>query len=313
MKGQSLFCYPATCYFSEKFDRLMEDQFTEWMKRRTSWRSYLSDPMAEDRLEKIKSLVATIPPGPLGNRISLQFVDREDLENRRIKLGTYGFIQNARYFIAGYCSPEKTAFLDYGYLMEKIILTLTGMELGTCWLGGTFDRSEFARALNLPEDQVIPAVTPVGIPTGSRGLGDRLIRISAGSRNRKNREEVFFDFRPGEAMEMESHPECQEPLEMVRIAPSASNLQPWRIICHKNHLNFYLERKNGYRNMFGKVDLQMIDMGIAMCHFDLTARQQRLDPFWEMIPGADEIKGWEYVITVRTNQSDCLARANSTG
>ena len=35
----------------------------------------------------------------------------------------------------GSSSVSKKALLDYGYLLEKIILELTQLELGTCWLG----------------------------------------------------------------------------------------------------------------------------------------------------------------------------------
>ncbi len=38
----------------------------------------------------------------------------------------------SRDFIVGQALPGKQAFLDYGYLLEKIILELTSMKLGTC-------------------------------------------------------------------------------------------------------------------------------------------------------------------------------------
>ncbi|MGH4140908.1 hypothetical protein [Clostridium sp.] len=36
------------------------------------------------------------------------------------------------------------------------------------------------------------------------------------------------------------------PLEMVRLGPSASNKQPWRIIKDKNAYHFFLCRTKGY-------------------------------------------------------------------
>ena len=71
-------------------------------------------------------------------------------------------------------------------------------------------------------------------------------------------------------------------LEMVRLAPSASNRQPWRIVwgdggeCY--HL--FLQRTKGYRATVG-MDLQRVDMCIGMCHFELSARELGLSGRWE--------------------------------
>jgi hypothetical protein len=74
---------------------------------------------------------------------------------------------------------------------------------------------------------------------------------------------------------------------MVRIGPSASNRQPWRILKDGEQWHFYLQRSPGYRKrrtvkLFATSDLQRVDMGIAMCHFELTARELGLDGYWEV-------------------------------
>ena len=71
--------------------------------------------------------------------------------------------------------------------------------------------------------------------------------------------------------------------EMVRLAPSASNRQPWRIIRHGVSWHFYVQRSSGYRRtarLGGVPDLQRVDMGIAMCHWELTAREAGLHGHW---------------------------------
>ncbi|MGB4438289.1 MAG: nitroreductase family protein [Sedimentibacter sp.] len=52
------------------------------------------------------------------------------------------------------------------------------------------------------------------------------------------------------------------PIEMVRLGPSASNKQPWRIIKDKNSYHFYLCRTKGYGSV--NFDVQKNDLGIAM-------------------------------------------------
>jgi len=60
---------------------------------------------------------------------------------------------------------------------------------------------------------------------------------------------------------------------MVRIAPSASNKQPWRIVKIEGAWHFFLERTKGYGDgiifkLLKLADIQRLDMGIAMCHFE---------------------------------------------
>ena len=82
---------------------------------------------------------------------------------------------------------------DYGYGMEKNILFVTALGLGTCWLGGTLKRAGFARKIGLSADEFMPAITPVGYPADKRSLTDRAFRFMAKSDKRKPWEELFFD------------------------------------------------------------------------------------------------------------------------
>ncbi|MGI5937108.1 MAG: nitroreductase family protein, partial [Oscillospiraceae bacterium] len=65
-------------------------------------------------------------------------------------------------YIVSQVTDEPYAIEALGYELEKLILFLTTLNLGTCWLGGTFKRSEIWRALGESERAFIPAITPVG-------------------------------------------------------------------------------------------------------------------------------------------------------
>ena len=265
---------------------------------RTSKRSYDSTDLSEETIDIIKTLLHSTTHGPLGKKSAFRLIQKSSPENKKIKLGTYGFIKGAQNYIVGYTSPVKEAFLDYGFLLEKIILDMTRLQLGTCWLGGTFDRGEFSKSIHLPEGFVIPAVTPVGHASPNRSLGDRVIRLSAGSKKRKPFESLFFHNKPGNPLTANTvGDKVIQILEMIRLAPSASNLQPWRIIYKNERFCFYLQRKPGYQRAFSKVDLQMVDMGISMCHFNLTANEIGMEVSWSIEKGADVIDDWEYIIS----------------
>jgi len=57
--------------------------------------------------------------------------------------------------------------------------------LQTCWVGGTLRRDAFALAMDAGKDEIVPAVSPVGVARVRRRLSDNLLRWAAGSKNRK--------------------------------------------------------------------------------------------------------------------------------
>ena len=72
----------------------------------------------------------------------------------------------------------------------------------------------------------------------------------------------------------------------MRWAPSASNKQPWRIVRAEDAFHFYVARTRGYGRgsllfrLLKLADLQRVDLGIAMCHFELVARESGLSGEW---------------------------------
>jgi hypothetical protein len=117
-------------------------------------------------------------------------------------------------------------------------------------------------------------------------------------------EQMFFEGRFGAPLAEEFAGEYARPLEMVRLAPSASNRQPWRILKEGNRWHFYLQRTPGYRErmlvkLFTVADLQRIDMGIALSHFELMVRDLNLGGNWEVSKPDIEIpnENTEYTIS----------------
>ena len=91
-------------------------------------------------------------------------------------------------------------------------------------------------------------------------------------------------------------------LEAGRWAPSASNRQPWRVLRQGQAWHFFLQRTPGYGKVSepvsGGSDLQRVDMGIAMCHFELTAKEMGLEGRWTVDPeAAGRPEPAEYVVS----------------
>jgi len=187
--------------------------------------------------------------------------------------------------------------------MEKIILFSTDLGLGTCWLGGTFTRSKFAERITPNNDEIIPAVTSIGYIGGKPRKLDQRIRKSANSDQRLPWTDLFFDAE-GKPITQKKAGRYSTALEMVRLGPSASNKQPWRIVMDDDSWHFYLQRTPGYRDnpytaRLEIADLQRVDIGIAMCHFEMTVKELGIEGSWEVInilKGSPR-KEMEYVVS----------------
>ncbi|WP_242961363.1 nitroreductase family protein, partial [Clostridium beijerinckii] len=56
-------------------------------------------------------------------------------------------------FIVSSISKSDNALVDLGYLLERAVLYATDLNLGTCWLGGTFNKGQFAEVMELKDNE----------------------------------------------------------------------------------------------------------------------------------------------------------------
>ena len=141
----------------------------------------------------------------------------------------------------------------------------------------------------------MPAISPLGYPKDQRSLVDGLFRWMAASKSRKSWGEIFYLQNIASPLSKQEAGKYACPLEMVRLAPSASNKQPWRIVKEENSFHFFLKRNKGYGRIFQKDSLQDIDMGIAMSHFEVSAQELNLPGNWREDPPDIPVEDWEYI------------------
>ena len=270
------------------------------IKKRGSCRTYKNGPMKEDDQQKLRDFLFVNTRGPFGNRVRFELIDLAGKEIDEIKtLGTYGIIKGASMFIVGAVVKGNRAMEDFGYCMEKNILVATDLGLGTCWLGGTFNRSASASRINKRDDEVVPAITPVGYPSEKKSIKDIAIRFIAKSNSRKAWGELFFHGDASSPLARSIAGAYELPLECVRSGPSASNRQPWRVIREKDNdvFHFYISRTPGYAKRYPDVSLQDVDLGIAMCHFEVGLQEMNQKGSWQNVQFASLERGLEYIVS----------------
>ncbi len=251
-----------------KFSKPLE----EIVKQRRSVRSFTNAPIPQEVRNQINEFILTLQ-SPFPGKTTFKLIETQQEPNGE-KLGTYGMIKGASVYVGAAITIADFAVEALGYEFEELILFLTTLNLGTCWLGGTFNKDEFKKAMGASDDVLFPAVSPVGY-FEKKSFKEILVRGAVRADSRKPWGTLFFDGDLKTPLTSSTAGAYAFGLEMVRLAPSASNKQPWRIVKAGNLYHFYEHKTPGYSSAFS-FDMQALDMGIAACHFHLAAIEKGL-------------------------------------
>lgn len=179
-------------------------------------------------------------------------------------------------YVGGKIKRVADANVAFGYSFEMLVLYAQSLGIGTVWLGGTMNRSAYEQAMELDTDEIMPCASPLGYPARKMSLRESTMRKAIKADERLPFGQLFFDGAFDTPLTKERAGDFAQPLEMVRLSPSAVNKQPWRVILADNAAHFYLKRSKGFGHG-ADLDMQKIDMGIALCHFALAAKENNLD------------------------------------
>lgn len=272
--------------------------------KRYSVRNYSERELEPGIREQIEGLIDSLD-NPFGIDVNYHYL-HTDGSNNETKLGTYGVIKGARHYVGATIKDEPLALEALGYELEAAMLFMAHLGVGTCWLGGTFDRKEFTKALKIGENELFPAMTPYGYPAEKKHVKEILMRQAIQADQRKTGELLFFKDDFEHPLPKGEMGDLAFPLEMVRLGPSASNKQPWRILVEGNDCHFYEAQEPGYSSRF-PYDIQRIDLGIAAAHFDFAVSEKQLKGHFETDrePGTEVPEHMVYVFSwIRENNRE---------
>lgn len=234
---------------------------------RRSQRKYSGEIPDERATSKIEKLCTDFRPFT-GSRAVLVTEPANDVFKGAV--GPYFFkVTEAPYyiaFIADMKAPNVQSIT--GYLGEGIILEATYLGLNTCWVGGFFRRDSVMRQVTLQRDERVLAITPVGY---SKDSADRVGAMPIKYR-RKNLNKLVIGENSNKNKWIKSA------LDAARIAPSATNRQPWRFQTSDDSITI---SSDSNREGFGVS--RKLDCGIAMLHLELGARYAGAPGSWEFL------------------------------
>lgn len=234
--------------------------------RRRSRRAYDGAPIEPDALRAL-SVVCNELRAPDGTRVEL--VAEPPVDVFRGLLGSYGKIHgNASVLLFIAADPTPRAQWELGYIGEGVVLEATALALGTCWVSGFFDPGRARHLTSLAAHERVVAASPLGHPVAETTATERAMSAVALSHRRKPLDEIAPGWQQWPLW-------AQRAVEAARLAPSATNRQPWRF----SLIDGALVASRNSRTDLPRAS-KALDVGIACMHLELGAGLEGVTGTW---------------------------------
>lgn len=265
------------------------DNIKNIIKKRKSVRTFDERPLSDEDRNKLTEYVKELN-NPFGISVEFRFLNaKEHKLSSPVIVGTDCYIAAK----VNTCPQFEVA---YGYTFEKFCLYAESLGLGTVMLAGTLSRKTFEKAMELNDNEVMPVASPVGYPADKKSIREKLMRSAIKADERQPFDKLFFENSFAQSLTYECAGTFAEALEMVRLAPSAVNKQPWRAVKCGNTVHFFKKKSKGMETAL--FDIQKIDIGIALAHFDLTLKESGINGiFVSAAPDFEIDDSMEYIIS----------------
>lgn len=236
--------------------------------KRKSVRKYKEEALSSARLDDIEDFLNKAEPFAPEIKYEYKIVNSDQVKSL-IPIKAPHYLQ--------FFSEEKGDYLlNSGFILQQLDLYLSANNLGSCWFGMAKPKKEI-----LADSELEYVITLVfGQPA------EELHRDSAADFDRR----ALSEIREGGIYD--------QLLEAVRLAPSATNGQPWYFKAEAGKIHVFQNEPNFIKKFFYK-KMNGIDMGIALAHLSLAAENEdyKFD-FKKLSQKPAEVSGYNYLGTV---------------
>ncbi len=248
---------------------------------RRSVRRYDRIGLDEVVIEQVYHLIESAEPLIPENHFDIRhhdgmLVDRDFISS----MGAYGYIISPPHAIAPYIIGNHYPLVDLGYRVEQIVVRLTGLGIGTCYIGTLYREQDNRARLDLPVNSRCGALLVFGYPTSSttgRTLNSLMRSVPRGN----TRLPLNVLFHQG-SFDHPAHPpdDLLPILSAARASPSAVNAQPWRFLWYEGELHIFVKRYNQKYGLGPGQDYRYYDGGICLANIKLAMNAQELEGEW---------------------------------
>ena len=216
---------------------------------RKSIRNYKDESVSAEHLQAIKTIIKEAKH--LYDNIPMEAFLIEDGEKIRSTfkglMGNYTKVK-APHYLAFTSETMEGHLENIGFIGEEIVLKLTELGIGTCWVGAAIKEEEFKNIVKVQPNQNYVIIVAFGYPA------QELKPVE--NRKRLDKSKVVSG----------AYEDQYETIVQAFIdAPSAVNSQPWKLIIEQNKFDIYLENRSFLTKKMLK-EMNHVDIGIGLSH-----------------------------------------------
>ena len=204
--------------------------------RRRSVRAYRAEAIDAATLADLRAHMDTLVPLTPGAKVEGRIIPTEH--------GSFWQKWKTPHFIAIFSDGSDEGLMNAGFMYQQLDLYAQSKGLGTCWVGlGSLTDAE-----PVPQGMKLAVMMALGLPDDVP-------------------ERTPADFKRKALEEISDLPDPR--LEALRLAPSATNSQPWFVTHEGDTLHLWREELGRIKQRtHGRMN--KIDMGIGLCHLYVT-------------------------------------------
>jgi nitroreductase len=243
--------------------------YEEIFKRR-SVRVYDETPLDKQTLDQIAKYIKNMKPLYRTIKTKIKIID--NIGESKI------FATQPPHSAVLWSEDKASQNMNAGYLIEQLSLYLTTLGLGSCIV-----------AAHRPKQEIID----------TDNIGNYIIMLCFG---KPAMEYLRYDNRQFIRKSKDNlliSGEYNDVTEACRVAPSAKNDQPWKLLNDNNKIHVYsLKIEKPSRPIYKTLD--SIDIGILLYHLETAGRNNNMNGIFEFSPdGAKHApEGYYYIISM---------------
>ena len=238
--------------------------------KRKSIRNYDLTPLDENTLTEISNHLKGLDPLYDDIKTELKIISGNDVKRRMMK--------KAPHYIAIFSEVKEGYLTNVGFMLQQMDLFLSASGIGSCWQGIPKPKKEVLTSSDLKF----------------------IILIAFGKPNEPLYRNSISEFKRNPQKDMNDFKGSEDLLEAVRLAPSATNSQPWFLKGDNNLIHIYAIKPGILRSLVAKKYIP-IDVGIALYHLTLAAEHfgNKTEIFVDRTLKNDTPNGYEYITSIK--------------
>jgi len=222
---------------------MKKDDIYNAIFKRKSIRRYDLTPIDKDVMKEISIHIDELQPLYKDIKIDIKIISTDDVNRRMMK--------KAPHYLAVFSEKKEGYLTNVGFMLQQMDLIFSVMGIGSCWQGIPIPTKEILNSSDLKF----------------------IILMAFGKASEPLYRETKSEFKRNPLEKITNIKDMDELLEPVRLAPSATNSQPWFFKGDNNNIIKAYSVKPNFLKAIVVNKYIPIDMGIALYHLKVAAEK----------------------------------------